>query len=175
MTKSNQTSAKYSQMYSTVSIGLSHTIFTSPPFLPQMGFPQISLQNLFSCLSFFFDQETPSPLQKMHNISVGLDKPPQMLFFCFKQNSLFGASFSSTVEQPLKSICSFNRPWCPFLNKIRALTDLFLNNFLFWCSPHFFVFERPNKNHPKKAHAMSLVPFPPSIPWNKSRRHEHSQ
>ena len=160
-------------MYSTVSIGLSHTIFTSspprppppppPPFLPQMWFLQISLQNLFLLLPLtFFDQETPSPLQKMHNISVGLDKPPHMLFFCFKQSSLFGASFSSTVEHPLKSIYSFNRPRCPFLNKIRALTDLFLNNFLFWCSPHFFVFERPNKNHPKKAHAMSLVP-PPSL------------
>ena len=155
MTKSNQTSTKYSQMYSTVSIGLSHTIFTSsppppppppppprppapphppppPPFLPQMWFLQISLQNLFLLLPLtFFDQETPSPLQKMHNISVGLDKPPHMLFFCFKQSSLFGASFSSTVEHPLKSICSFNRPRCPFLNKIRALTDLFLNNFLF--------------------------------------------
>ena len=136
MTKSNQTSTKYSQMYSTVSIGLSHTIFTSsphpPPFLPQMWFLQISLQNLFLLLPLtFFDQETPSPLQKMHNISVGLDKPPHMLFFCFKQSSLFGASFSSTVEHPLKSIYSFNRPRCPFLNKIRALTDLFLNNFLF--------------------------------------------
>ena len=136
--------------------------FHKPPLPPSNGVsPNFPTKPLLLPL-IFFDQETPSPLQKMHNISVGLDKPPHMLFFCFKQSSLFGASFSSTVEHPLKSICSFNRPRCPFLNKIRALTDLFLNNFLFWCSPHFFVFERPNKNRPKKAHAMSLVP-PPSL------------
>ena len=78
--------------------------------------------------------------------------------------------YTHTLKCPLKSTCSFNRPWCPSFNRIRALTDLFINNFVFQWSPHFFLFEPPNKNPQKKTHAISAASHHPSIPWNKSRR-----
>ena len=98
------------QMYTTVSIGPSHTIFTRPLLPPSNGVSPNFTINLFVLLPpNFFHQETPSPLQKMHNISIGLGKPPYMLFFCFKQNSLFGASFFPQSGTPPQRYMQFQQ------------------------------------------------------------------
>ena len=51
---------------------------------------------------------------------------------------------------------------------IRDSADLFIKNFFLWWSPHFFVFVSPNKNPPKKAHALLMTPtlslFPKTSP-----------
>ena len=95
VTKFNKAFTRYSlnvfnSFYWTAAHGESHRIFTSPP---QTRFPHISLQNLFFLLPpHFFHYNPPSPLQTIHKISVGPNKVPHTLFFCFKQNSLFGGS-----------------------------------------------------------------------------------
>ena len=59
-------------------------------------------------------------------------------------------------------------PDVPPLNGIRALTDLFIKNFLFRWSPHFFLFEPPNKNPPKRLtqfqRSPTLPPYPETSP-----------
>ena len=124
----------------------------------------------FCCLPIF-SLKTSSSLQKIHNISIGLDKPPHMLFFCFKQNFLFGAPFSHWYWNTLSKEHAVSIDPDGLVNLIRALRDFFINNFLFQWSPVFFVFQHPNRNPPKKAHAMSADPHPFYIPRNKSMRH----
>ena len=134
VTKCNQASTKYSpdvfkSFYRTVTHGGFHGIFKPPPFplsnkvslhstiepkLQELQetppSPHFTVEPLPSVASPFFSLKTPSPLQKIHNTSIGPGKPPHTLFFCFKQNPLFGAPFSPHTRTPPQGICSFNRP-----------------------------------------------------------------
>ena len=81
-------------MYSTVSIGLPHmespTGFSQAPL--KQGFLTSHYRtSSFCCLPIFFITTVQAPY-KLHKISVGPNKVPHTLFFCFKQNSLFGGS-----------------------------------------------------------------------------------
>ena len=93
VTKSNQASTRYwpdvfSSFYRMATHGESHRILTSPP---QTRFPHISLYELFFLLPphFFLHYNPPNLPQTIHKISIGPDKAPHTLFFCFKQNSRF--------------------------------------------------------------------------------------
>ena len=102
VTKSNQTSTKYlpvvfNSFYRTAGHG-----GKSPQALPSRAeFPYVSLWNCFLLLPpQFFHCSTPNLLQRIYKTSIGLDKSPHKLFFCFK---------ISFLEIP-KGTCSFNRP-----------------------------------------------------------------
>lgn len=69
--------------------------------------------------------------------------------------------FSPTLE-PKKKYMQFYRPWCSSLNGLKSSTKLFIKNF-FWWSSHFFAFEPPNKNLPKKVHAISTKTSKPGL------------
>ena len=76
------------------------------------------------------------------------------------------------LQKPLsspspKGTCSFNRPWCSFLNWTRASTRFIYKNFFFSWSHDFSAFEPP-KIVPPKVCAISMAS---SVPWNKSSRH----
>ena len=113
---------------------------------------------------FFLHYSPQSLLQMINKISIGPDKPPPMLCFCFKQNFLFGHS-PLLARTPLKCTCSFNRPWYPSFKGIRVSTDWLINNFFFWRSPHFSEFS-PN--------AILTTLHPPNTLQNKSRRNMNS-
>ena len=106
VTKSNQTSTKdspdvFNSFCRTVTHGDSHRIFTNPL---KQRFPTFHYRTCsFCCLLTFFHYNPPSPLQMIHKISIGPDKP-RTLFFRFKQNSLFGDSpiFSPCWNTPPK-------------------------------------------------------------------------
>ena len=146
----------------TVTHGESHRTFTSPP---QTAFPYILLWNLFFLLPphFFFIRTLQTPLQKINKISIDFKKPPHRFFFCFKENSLFWRCLIFSPHTYPKGTCSFNKPQCSSLNKIRSSTELFIKNFFLLWSPHFSGFELPNYNPLKKVHATSTThcPLPP--------------
>ena len=175
VTKSNQATTKYSQyvfsmFYRTITHrGPSHRILTSLPL--RQHFPIFHYRtSSFCCLPVSFSiaalqvPSPPNPLSFIYKISIGPDKPPHTLFFCFKKNYFFGDSpISPPCWNTPEGTCSSNRPWYPSFKGIRASTDLFIKNFFFWWSLHFFAFKSPNKNLPKKANAVSLTPsLPPS-------------
>ena len=160
-------------MYSTVSIGPSHMEssmwFSQVP--PQMGFPKFhNRTSPFCCLPTFSLESFKPPPNDTQYFSRSWQTSSHVIF-PLQTNFLFGASvFSSTLEHLSKGICSFKKSWCPSFNRIRGF-NRYINNFLFWWSPCFFILDPPSKNPPKKAHAISMAPHPPSIPWSKSRKH----
>ena len=135
-------------MYSTVSrVGESQCIFTIPPVTNGVS-SHFTTEPLPSVAStFFLHKSPPNPLQKINKI---------------ENSTIF--SLTGTPHNR----CTINRPWCSSLNGIKVLTKLFINNFLFWWSPHFSAFETTNKNlserymqnHPKKVHAISTTLHP---------------
>ena len=63
--------------------------------------PHFTIEALPSVASqFSFIRTLQIPLQKIHNISVGHEKPPYMLFFCFKPIEPLGSGC-----QLLRVIC----------------------------------------------------------------------
>ena len=54
--------------------------------------------------SLFFHEETPSSLQKLHNMSIGPEKPTHALFFHIKQNSLFKVPFFTHTGTALSKV-----------------------------------------------------------------------
>ena len=158
------------QMYSTVSIGPSHmenSIKFSTPFPPSLkgSSPTIHCGTFsFYCLLIFFIKKVQAPL-KRYIISIIPAKPPHLLFFHFWQNSISRAPFFPHIGTPPQRYIQFQYSfelWCSSFNGIRTLTDWFINNFLFWWSPRFFIFDLP-----KKLMHFNGTPFP----QNKSRRH----
>ena len=110
VTKCNQASTKYSpdvfkSFYRTVTHGQFHRIFTSPA--SNGAFPHFTIEPLPYLASPFFLKKTPSPLQKIHNISIGPSKPPHTLLFRLKQNSLFGGPFFPHTGTPPQRYMQF--------------------------------------------------------------------
>ena len=165
-------------MYSACSIGPSH-IEDHPTGFSQTS-PSGSISPCFTteplpsvASPYFFHCSPPSPLQRLYRISIGPDKPPHTLFFCFKKNLLFGDSpISPPCWNTPKGTGSSNRPWYPSFKGIRASMDLFIKNFFFWWSLCFSAFKSPNKNPPKEAHAVS--PTPSLLPCPKTSQGETS-
>ena len=103
VTKSNQTSTKYSpdvlnRFYRIITHGESHRIFRSPPPSNSI-YPHFHVFTAFSHFHFFHYNPT-SPLQTIQKISTGPNKPPPMLFFRLKQNSLL-SPHAGTLPLPL--------------------------------------------------------------------------
>ena len=115
VTKSNQATTKYSQyvfsmLYRTITHrGPSHRILTSLPL--RQHFPIFHYRtSSFCCLpvSFFIAAlqvpSPPNPLSVIYKISIGPDKPPHTLFFCFKKNYFLEiAPFSPLAGTPPKA------------------------------------------------------------------------
>ena len=69
----------------------SHRIFTRP--LPPNGvFLRFTIESPLSVASLIFALDSPKILRKVNKISICSEKLPHMLFFCFKENVLFGDS-----------------------------------------------------------------------------------
>ena len=159
-------------MYSTVSIGPSHmenSIKFSTPFLPSLkgSSPTIHCGTFsFYCLLIFFIKKVQAPL-KRYIISIIPAKPPHLLFFHFWQNSISRAPFFPHIGTPPQRYIQFQYSfelWCSSFNGIRTLTDWFINNFLFWWSPRFFIFDLQKKS-PQKSSCISTAPhFPKTSP-----------
>ena len=117
----------------------------------------LNIGSLFSVSSPSYsslEPSKPSPEIKQ-DLNMSWDASSQVVF-------LFQRKFS-LLERA--SIFPPRWLWCPTLNGIRVTTWLFIKNFLFWWSPHFFASTPPNYTSPIKAYDI----HPPSTPWNKSR------
>ena len=53
-----------------------------------------------------------------------------------------------------KGICSFSRPWCSPLNRIRASTGILVENFFFWFSPQIKVYWDSNSPTPSSTSSL---------------------
>ena len=133
--------------------------------------PHFTIKPLHSVASPFFPSKNSKPPPKDTQYFNRSWQASSHIIFLLQTKSTFWSPISPHTGTPLKGTCSFNRPWCLSFNEIKALTDLFIKNFLFQWSPCFFIIKLPNKNPPKKAHTISTALHPPSIPWNKSRTH----
>ena len=152
--------ANIHHMYSACSIGPSH-IEDHPTGFSQTS-PSGSISPCFTtepvpsvASPYFFHCSPPSLLQRLYRISIGPDKPPHTLFFCFKKNLLFGDSPISPLAGTPPKVHAV--PIDPDIPPLRELG-------LQWWSLCFSAFKSPNKNPPKEAHAVSPTPSLPPCP-----------
>ena len=166
VTKANQASTKYSpyvfnSFYRTVTHGEYHRIFTSPS--SNLVSPHFTiLETLPSVVSPFFSlKNSKAPPKDTQYFNRFWQASSPAIFPLQKKFPFWSPIFFPTLEHLFEGSGSFSRLWCPSFNRIRALTDLFIKNFLFQLSPRFFIFEPPKKI-PQKGSCKFNSP-PPSL------------
>ena len=115
-----------------------NSAFPVSPFLT--NFHSATSKNYYSTTTFH--QQEPVPYSPL------LEIPPSFPLH------------STLPHSHLKGTCSFNRPSCFSLNRIRALTGLLVKNFLFWFSPEIKVHCDSNSSTPS---------YTSPLPWKQGQ------
>ena len=90
LSKGSSSHLQFCDQYATISQPMSHgQNLTGFSQTLKRRFPVFHFRTSSFCFfPIFFHWNPPDPLQKITKISIGLEKPFHMLFFCFKENSL---------------------------------------------------------------------------------------
>ena len=104
-------------MYTTVSIGLCHSIFTSPPPFPlKWGFPKFySKTSLFSCLPIFLSRNSKSPPKDAQYFNRSWQASLHVIFLLQTKFPFWSLIFPPNWNTPSKVYAVSIDPGVPFL------------------------------------------------------------